>query len=114
MTHDAVEQQVLDILNKPTDLSFQPLPSEIFEQLNYNIEEDDTDKVYSFIKEEISSRSFDEMQELNDKDCTSIIFHLEMINISNKDIGVSHVAIRRIEKLIEKVELIRETNPGTA
>lgn len=112
-----ISEQIAEILNRAT---LQPLPSVVFEQLDYDIEKQDGEKIYQLVKEDILSRSFNRYQELGDID-----YHLILDALQSKVKGFEYamgdtlnlgtqkayrIDIRRLNKLIEKVELIRENN----
>lgn len=96
-----VNEQVVYFLDQVVK---QPLPSEVFESLKYNIEEENVDVLYAFIKEEISSRSFEENQELDSSEYGIIINALSF----RRDHAVTKNYERVLDKLIEKVEIVSE------
>lgn len=99
----------------------QPLPSEIFENLEYDIEQEDGDKIYAYIREEILSMQFLEWQKLNESDLGLILSALEMKQVQSKISydqmrtlnfprwAIEHYTeLKQVGQLIEKVELIME------
>jgi len=99
----------------------QPLPSEIFENLKYDIEQEDGDKIYAYIREEILSMQFLEWQKLNGTDLEIVLYALNIQRTQFKEaydhVRTLHVPrwtvqyytdLKRVEQLIEKVELIME------
>lgn len=112
-----VSDQITEILNKAV---LQPLPSDVFEQLSYDIEKQDGEKIYQLVKEEIKHYSFERNQELKFDDYYLILDSLQT-RIAGFEYRLGDITdvnsqralrsdISRLKTLIERVELVRENN----
>jgi len=99
------------IFHNVSSRDVQPLPSDVLEDLNYDIENEDTEEIYKYIKEEIATTGFETNQKLSIEDYNEILMNLEYTYSVVKGFQIvpdRAKILGSMRKLMEKVELVRD------
>src|SRR6185312_5268979 len=83
--NEMTRKRILEILN---NMETEPLPSEVLEQLHYDVIAEDANIIYNFILKEIKEREFEATQTLTRREETlihqAVLLKIDMLKINRR------------------------------